>query len=29
MDAAVGGPFLSLTITNTIALIEKIISNQG
>jgi hypothetical protein len=29
MDAAAGGLFLSLTITNAIALIEKIVSNQG
>jgi hypothetical protein len=29
VDAAAGGAFLSLTITQAIALIEKIASNQG
>jgi len=29
MDAAVGGTFLSLTITQTTALVEKMASNQG
>jgi hypothetical protein len=29
IDAAVGGAFLSLTIANAIALVEKMASNQG
>jgi hypothetical protein len=29
MDAATGGAFLSLTITQVIALVEKMASNQG
>ena len=29
MDAAAGGAFLSLTITQAIALVEKMTSNQG
>ena len=29
MDATVGGAFLSLTILATIALVEKVASNQG
>ena len=29
MDAAVGGAFLSLTITQAIALVEKMVSIQG
>jgi hypothetical protein len=29
MDAAAGGSFLSLTITNATSLIENMVSNQG
>ena len=29
MDAAAGGAFLSLTIAQAIALVEKMVSNQG
>jgi hypothetical protein len=29
VDAAAGGPFLSLTITNVTALIEKMVANQS
>jgi len=29
MDAAAGGAFLSLTIPQTVALVEKMVSNQG
>jgi hypothetical protein len=29
MDAATGGAFLSLTIAQAIALVEKMVSNQG
>jgi hypothetical protein len=29
MDAAVGGAFLSLTIAQATALVEKMVSNQG
>jgi hypothetical protein len=29
MDAAVGGAFLSLTIRDAIALVDKMASNQG